>query len=149
METSIDVMRRQELNEINDMIEEVKDISNCALRTILRLIISYQSMLLAQKTSTENNIEINKEVEQLRAQVENLNIEIVKELEKLDLQTQKQKIISEEIKGYLQEKHRYMMCENHKEIFNNLTYILKSIRPLNTREIVKLLAKSEKAGNLI
>ena len=148
-EISIEIMRRQELNEINDMIEEIKHVPNCALRTTLRLIIAYQSMFLAQKTSTENNIEINKEVEQLKAQVENLNIEIVKELEQLDLQIQKQEIISEEIKGYLQEIHRCIISENYRKISHNLTYILKSIRPLNIREIVKFLAKAEEAGKLI
>lgn len=70
-------------------------------------------------------------------------------LKKLHNQLQRQKMLSKQIRANLKDLHAYIPRQDYVSILRTLKNILKEIRPLNVREVQRLVSKTEKAAEVI
>ncbi|CAF4051045.1 unnamed protein product, partial [Rotaria sp. Silwood1] len=116
---------------IKELLEEIEAMPHCARKTIFEFLMYFEKCLLGEECYLQDDKTL------------------ISSTQKLQEQLKKEELLSGDAKIIVNNLELYIINRNYSAIVKCLNELLKKIRPLNVREIQKLVSQAEKAAELI
>ena len=116
---------------LDELREDLATMPSCAEKSTLELLVQFEQKLLNSKTHTHDSESVALLLQTLQDQIK------------------KQEWFSEKVRANLCDISRYIDNQDIQLTVHSLRKLLNSIRPLNIREIERLVQKAKRAGELI
>lgn len=129
--TSVSKVEANKRTDLENLRDDFTHMPCCVERTTMELLAYFQQKLLRDCID------------------ENTSDSITLMIEKWKDQIQKEELISEQIRTYLQDFNRTLYNEDWSSVVRELNKILNQIRPLHVQEIQRLITKTKGTAALI